>query len=50
MNEFTILNFSTGSKKVDNNDFVNFVENGKGQLISKGLFGFFNSPKKGTKN
>jgi hypothetical protein len=22
----------------------------KGQLISKGLFGFFNSPKKRTKN
>ena len=24
MHEFTILNFSTGSKKVDDNDFVNF--------------------------
>ena len=25
-------------------------ESGKGQLISKGLFGVFNSPKKRTKN
>jgi hypothetical protein len=31
---------------------INFWQRhiGKGQLISKGLFGFFNSPKKRTKN
>ena len=26
------------------------AQTGKGKLISKGLFGFFNSPKKPTKN
>ena len=46
-------NYQVANNECETSDFdlsMSLPNNFKGQLISKGLFGFFNSPKKRTKN